>query len=57
MLSCLIATLGNADPNDQHLGGRIVAVDDGIIQWLARRERRPSCGTTSHPGSFGLIAS
>jgi len=24
--------LGNADPNDQHLGGRIVAVDDGIIQ-------------------------
>jgi hypothetical protein len=41
MLSRLIVTLGNADPNDQHLGGRIVAVDDGIIQWLARRERRP----------------
>jgi hypothetical protein len=41
MLSRLIVTLSNADPNDQHLGGRIVAVDDGIIQWLARRERRP----------------
>ena len=40
MLSRLIVTLGNTDPNDQHLAGRIVAVDDGIIQWLARRERR-----------------
>jgi hypothetical protein len=36
----IVVTLGNADPDDQHLAGRIVAVDDGIIRWLARRERR-----------------
>ena len=24
----IVVTLGNADPNDQHLAGRIVAVDD-----------------------------
>ena len=36
----IVVTLGNADPNDQHLAGRIVAVDDAIIAWLTRRERR-----------------
>lgn len=36
----IVVTLGNADPNDEHLAGRIVAVDDEIVRWLARRERR-----------------
>lgn len=31
---------GNADPGDTHLFARVVAVDDGIVRWLERRERR-----------------
>jgi hypothetical protein len=36
----VVITLGNAGRADTHRAGGIVAVDDGIIAWLARRERR-----------------
>jgi hypothetical protein len=31
---------GNVDPDDRSHDSKIVAVDDGIIAWLERRERR-----------------
>jgi hypothetical protein len=31
---------GNAKPGDTHLEVEIVAIDDEIIEWLQRRERR-----------------
>ncbi len=31
----IVVTLGSADADDEHLAGRIVAVDDEIVQLLA----------------------
>jgi hypothetical protein len=36
----IIVCYGDANPRDTHLFARIVAVDDEIIAWLERRERR-----------------
>ena len=36
----IVLTLGNANPDNTHLAGRIVAMDDEIIPWLALREKR-----------------
>jgi hypothetical protein len=38
---------GGAKPTDTHLACRIVAFDDGIINWLLRRERRK--GSRANP--------
>ena len=55
----VVVILDNADPDDQHLAGRIVAVDDGMIPWLERREKKQTgklrmTGATSYDGSFTL---
>jgi hypothetical protein len=33
----IVVTLGSADADDEHLAGRIVAVDDEIVRLLAAR--------------------
>jgi hypothetical protein len=36
----VIVCYGNAKPTDMHLASTIHCIDDEIIEWLARRERR-----------------
>jgi hypothetical protein len=36
----VIACYGNAKPTDKHLASKIHCVDDELIGWLERRERR-----------------
>jgi hypothetical protein len=31
---------GGAKPDDLHLEARIVAIDDGVVEWLERHQRR-----------------
>ena len=38
---------GNAQPTDLHLLSRVVAKDDGIIEYLAARDRRKA-GKLAH---------
>jgi hypothetical protein len=46
---------GNAKPSDTHLAVEIVAVDDGIVEWLERRERRK--GVKRKPKRIGISTS
>ena len=58
----LVPYSDTAEPGDTHLLSRVVAIDNGIIEWLprqgrARRKRTPERGAArgSPPKSTGLV--
>jgi hypothetical protein len=50
--SDIVICYGGAKPTDTHLASKVVAIDEEIIEWLERRERRRKM---RHKISFFLL--